>query len=260
MPPPFFNTITLGSAGPPLVLLHGWGQSAAGLLPLGKLLSRTHSVYLVDLPGFGQSPRPEEDWDTVAYAAHLRTHLLGMGLERVHLLGHSFGGRVSLRLASAHPEMVAGLILMDAAGLPARRSLKKRVRMQYVRLLGKLARLVDGLLKTSLTEAFRQRYGSSDYKAAGALRGILVKTVNEDQTEQARSITSPTLLVWGERDEQTPVEMAERFQALVRNTRLVVLPGRGHFPYLLSDGTPAPEQCAHHILQFLNQVPLEPTP
>ena len=257
MSAPHFHTLTLGPPGlPPLVLLHGWGQTAAALLPLGRLLAHAYQIHAIDLPGFGGSPQPETDWDTVEYALHLREHLQAMGLERVHLLGHSFGGRVGMRLASAHPGQVAGLILMDAAGLPARRSLTKRIRSRYIRLLGKAAGWLDGLFSSDFKSMFRERYGSRDYKAAGALRGILVKTVNEDQTGQVRAIRSPTLILWGEQDDQTPVEMAGRLHALINDSRLVVLPGRGHFPYLLNDGTAAPEQCAHHILQFLKDVPL----
>lgn len=87
---------------------------------------------------------------------------------------------------------------------------------------------------------------SRDYRNAGELKNIFVKTVNEDLSEIAKHIECPVLLLWGEKDAETPVDIAKRYAALIPKSTLVVLPGKDHFPFL-NEGA---HLCAYHILRF----------
>ena len=243
----------MGKSGPPLLMMHGWGQNLESLRTLAELLSKHAQIHLIDLPGFGRSPAPEEDWDTIGYSERIFRYLQDNSLERVDLLGHSFGGRVSVRLASHHPERVRSVLLINSGGLkrqPGKGNLKSKV----VRVLGKTLKQVDKATGSKYYEGwFVSKFASPDYKNAGKLRNILVKSVNEDVSDDARKIAAPTFLLWGELDTETPLEMGQRFNSLIANSKLVVLPGKGHFPFT---GDSA-HLCARYIIEFLKSLPAD---
>lgn len=243
------NTTQSANTGNPILLLHGWGQTLQSLQPLGELLADSAQVHLIDLPGFGKSALPEGDWDTIEYAERILKYMDEKGLERVDLLGHSFGGRVSIRLASRYPNRVRSLVLINSGGLQRRRTLQQQVRVKLIKWL----RVFFGLIPVygpRLKEWHSDRFGSRDYKNAGPLRGTLVKTVTEDLAQEASRIQAPTLLIWGELDTETPVEMGYRYNQLIPNSKLIVLPGRDHF---LFRGEGA-HLCAYYVLKLLREV------
>src|SRR5947209_4810083 len=107
----------IGDKGNPLMMLHGWGHNLEALKPLGQHLAHHSKVYLVDLPGFGRSPMPNEVWDTFQYADALVRYMDEIGIKKTDLLGHSFGGKVALCLAIRYPHRVRNLVIMSASGL-----------------------------------------------------------------------------------------------------------------------------------------------
>src|SRR5262249_38904840 len=128
----------------------------------------------------------------------------------------------------------------------------KNVRAQLLKAASKWCKSLDRTFNSNLFEGwFVPRYGSRDYKSAGPMRNILVKTVNEDLSSQAKEIAIPVLLLWSGSDTETPVAIGERLHELMRNSKLVVLPGKDHYPFL---GESA-HLCAYHVLNFLNGLP-----
>lgn len=252
---PVLNAQKIGSSGHPILLMHGWGQSLHSLVALGELLGKTYQVHLIDLPGFGLSPAPTEDWDTKQYAECIYQYIKQNNLEKADLLGHSFGGRVAIRLTSAHPEIVRSMILINSGGLKRPLIGKRKLRSQYIGLLSKTIKQIDKTFGSKIFETwFVPRFASLDYRNAGSLRNILVKAVNEDVTEDALRIKNPSFILWGEKDQETPLESGERFHALISGSQFVVLPGKDHFPFL-GDGA---HLCARYILNFLKTLPENP--
>lgn len=255
---PNLHTVRLGAeevssaGGSPVLLLHGWGQNLECMRLLGDLLAKHYGVYLIDLPGFGKSERPETDWDTVEYATFMARFIEENNLGKVHLIGHSFGGRVGIRLACRYPDRVASLTLINSGGLKRVLKGKSLWRAKFIGWLGKAVKTADRTLGTKLFESwFAPKYGSRDYRNAGDLRNILVRTVNEDVTIDASKVPVRTFLLWGEKDDETPVEMGYRLTRLIPNSRLLVLPDKDHFPFI-DEGA---HLCAHYILDFLRQEP-----
>lgn len=245
---PPLNVVQIGNNGPPLLMLHGWGQSLNSLRPLGQLLSAYRKVYLIDLPGFGASPRPSEDWSTVEYAQRILQYIDDNNIECVDLLGHSFGGRICIRLASRYPNRFGRMVLIDAGGLQRALPISQIVRSYIVRDLRWLVKRLDMTFKTRFFDTwFVPRFASYDYLNAGAMRNTLVKTVNEDLSNEAAQITIPTLILWGDQDTETPPEMARRLHQYISNSELIFLPGKDHFPFL-GEGA---HLCASYIRQFL---------
>jgi pimeloyl-ACP methyl ester carboxylesterase len=244
------NAIELGTNGQPLVMLHGWGQNLQSLQPMGELLATQAKVHILDLPGFGKSPPPPEDWDTDRYADRIYQYLVDNGIESADMLGHSFGGRVSIRLAAKYPQQVRSITLINAGGLQRQRTLQQSLRSQWVRNM-RSAFKISPLYRDALLTWHTQKYGSRDYLNAGAMRGTLVKTVSEDLSELAKKITCPVLLLWGEADTETPVEMGRRYHSLFPNSQLITIPHRDHFMFQ-AEGS---HLCAYYVEKFLAQLP-----
>ncbi|MCP4922543.1 MAG: alpha/beta hydrolase [bacterium] len=233
---PSFFYDTLGDpAKTEVIWAHGWGQTHAAMKPLAESLKTLGYHYVLDLPGFGASPRPEEIWDTQDYADHIASWLKTLpppkkGIKRIWV-GHSFGCRVGIRLAATYPDLIDGLFLMGAAGLKKRRTFWETIAFKAKIYSYKVCKNLIVPLGVS-TDWLRKRFGSADYQSAGNMRDILVKTVSEDLTEVAKQVTCPVHLVFGEKDDQTPPEMGERFQRLMPNAQLSILPGQDHYSIL----------------------------
>jgi pimeloyl-ACP methyl ester carboxylesterase len=241
------NARTVGQ-GPPLLMLHGWGASSASFDPLSRLLAGAE-MHLLDLPGFGGSPPPPVPWDLNDYARCVLAYMDERGIQRASVLGHSFGGRIALRLAAQHPGRVDRMVLVNAAGIPRRRTLEQRARMAGIKLLRRVLRWAVPLVGRRALDWSSERFGSRDYKAAGLLRPTFVRVINEDQTAELGKITCPTLILSGGLDTETPPEMAQRFHAAIGGSRIVVLPNGDHF---MHEGDKA-QLCAHYIRGFFEE-------
>ena len=220
-------------AGSPVILLHGWGGRAAAMRPFIDWLGAECSVVALDFPGFGQSALPPTPWGVGDYARSLVLFLDTFGLATCAVVGHSFGGRVAIKLAATAPERVAKLVLVDSAGLRPRTTPGQSI----VSAALKCARLVLsapglGAVRGRAERMARARLGSEDYREAGPLRETFVRVIAEDLRPLLPQIRAPTLLLWGELDDQTPVSDARIMEREIPDSGLVVLRGAGHFCYL----------------------------
>lgn len=221
--------------GPPVVLLHGWGAHSGLMWPLVERLAPLgYRCYVPDLPGFGQTPPPPEAWSVFDYAAWVLALLEANGLERVHLFGHSFGGRLGLILGAEHPERLVKMALADSAGVRPKPSTTGSLRLKVYRAaLNALRGAGLQAQAERLRGWYGSRYGSADYKAAaGVMRETFVKVVNEDLLPYAARVKVSTLLFWGDRDADTPLEQGRLLERTIPDAGLVVWEGAGHYSYL----------------------------
>lgn len=215
--------------GPEAVLaLHGWRRTHADFAAVleGGFDGPSGPVAAValDLPGHGASPPPEAAWGSPEYAAALEPVLETMAAPVV-LLGHSFGGRVALHLASRRPDAVRGVVLTGVPQL-VRLGPAPRPAAGY-RAVRALARA--GLVPERLLEAARHRYGSTDYRAAeGVMREVLVTLVRERYEDALGALACPVELVVGSEDTAAPPAVAEAAARLLADAQVRVLPGVGH--------------------------------
>jgi pimeloyl-ACP methyl ester carboxylesterase len=220
----------------PIVILHGWGAHIEAVGPILSALDGASDLIALDLPGFGESDPPDRAWDTDAYARFMIHFLDELTVERAHLIGHSHGGRVSIALAADEPERVGRLLLVDSAGIPPKRGWRYRRRVAVAKL-GRLIGKIGGAPGRRLQERMRTRVASRDYlEASEAMRGTFRALVAADLTDRLSRIRASTLLVWGDRDDDTPLWMANRMEELIPDAGLVVLEGAGHYSYADSPG------------------------
>jgi len=228
------NYIAVGQ-GEPVVLLHGWGSSILPYRQLIDLLSRKYFVIALDLPGFGQTEEPKRPFAVDDYVDFVLAFLEQFSLEKLSLVGHSYGGRIIIKMANRElPFAIDKIVLIDSAGIKPQVTKKKSFK-QTVYKLGKwfanlalIKKLFPGLL-----EKLRVTFGSADYAAASPMmRQCLVKAVNEDLTDLLPGIKRPTLLVWGENDTATPLTDAKKMEELIPGAGLAVIRNAGHFSFV----------------------------
>lgn len=208
---------------PALVFLHGWGQNIAMMEPIANPFANTHRIIILDLPGFGKSDEPDSAWTIFDYAKMLASLLEKLKIDNPTLIGHSFGGKISIAYAKNYP--VSKLVLLAS---PYKVKIKEP--STKVKILKKL-KTVPGLNK--LAESMKKHLGSTDYKNASPLmREILVKHVNTDLTNDAAKIKCPTLLIWGTNDEAVPYSDAQELEKIIANCGLVTYEGCTHYAYL----------------------------
>lgn len=220
--------------GSPLLLLHGWGTSQELFAPVLPALESGRTLILPDLPGFGETPAPPAAWSVHDYARWVIALLDRLGVTTCDVIGHSNGGRIAIALAAEHPARFAKVVLVDSSGIRHAPSLRQRLRVRTYKLLRAIerARIVPAWLRERAA-ARANRRGSSDYRAAsGAMRGTLVRLVNEDLTPMLGRIKASVLLIWGAHDEDTPLSDARVMERLIPDAGLVVFENAGHYSYL----------------------------
>jgi len=231
-----------------LIFGHGWGQSGSAFQPLAEILKPFWASSLIDFPGFGKSALPPETWGTAEYADAVAEWLGALPAAKFVWVGHSFGARVGIQLAARHPGLITAMVLIAGAGLQRKRSLLERAQMNARVTTFKVAKRF--VREGPQLDRLRQRFGSADYRQAGAMRSVFLRAVREDLTNEAKRVDCPTLLVYGTRDTETPPEMGERLQSLIPRAELALLDGFTHLN-ILTEGR---HQVAMRIRRFLEQI------
>lgn len=218
-----------------VVLLHGWGS---GIKPFDALIAQVEKGYKVvalDMPGFGLSDEPKEPWDVSRYVKLVKEFISGFSAEKVILLGHSFGGRVIIKMMNEElPFSVEKIILVDSAGVKPEATTKQKINTYTYKTGRKIMETAPmRKLFPDAVENMRNSRGSEDYRAASPMmRQTLVKVVNEDLTEYMPAIKVPVLLIWGEHDTATPLADAKIMEKLMPAAGLATIPNAGHYSFL----------------------------
>ena len=182
-----------------------------------------HHLVIIDLPGFGESDEPDYAWSLEDYVEMIHSLLQEIKIEKPNIIGHSFGGKLTLIYATKYE--VDKIMLLAS---PYKVKIKKP--SLKVRLLKK-AKSIPGL--GGLAEKMKNHLGSTDYKNASPLmKEILVKHINTDLTEEVKKITCPTFIIWGTNDEAVPVSDAYELEKLIKDSGLAIYEGCTHYAYL----------------------------
>lgn len=209
--------------GKTLVFLHGWGQNIAMMKPVADPFEQDFDLLIVDLPGYGNSSEPTYPWTVTDYVECIHQLLKKLKIKKPTLIGHSFGGKISLLYASKYD--VDKLVLFAS---PFKKEIKKD--NLTVKIL-KSAKKVPVLNKL---ESFAKKHiGSTDYRnASDMMRKILVNTVNFDITEEVKKINCPTIIIWGTNDEAVDIKRAYELEQLIPDAGLIVYENCTHYAYL----------------------------
>ena len=226
------------------ICLHGWQRTHkdfAKLAEFGNL-----SLLALDLPGFGQSPAPPIGWSTQDYAMLVNEVIDEVGGPLI-VIGHSFGGRVAVRLADHYPQQVRGLILSGVPLLQNRNSSRVAGPKLGYRMIRSLNR--HGVIGEERMEKARRKYGSLDYRnSTGVMREVLVKAVNESYDDSLGRIKCPVRLLWSDNDMEAPFELAIELTRRFPSWKLTTISGAGH---LIPSGSP--DALSQELVALLEQ-------
>lgn len=224
---------SIAGEGKPLLFLHGWGGSRKSFSPVIEHLPRTYKMITLSIPGFGESPEPDVAWSVQDYA-DLVSAFLDAKLtpeERAQLLcvTHSYGGRLAGKI-----KKFKKLVQIASAGIKPERTVGYHVRLAGYKFLKFLANIpVAGMLFRRPHLAHRRLRGSDDYQnASPVMQRALTMAVNHDQRKDFAEITCPTLIIWGDADTTTPIEMGRTMEQLIKDSAMVVYPEATHQVYL----------------------------
>ena len=228
--------INVAGEGSPVLLLHGWGCSNEIFKQIQAVLATSYKTYNFDFPGFVKSDEPTEVWGTEEYTRMVEQFVKENHIERPALVGHSFGGRISIIFASRNE--TSRVVLVDAAGIKPKRPFKYYWKVYTFKTMKWLCNtFLPKKTAQAIIDKRRKGAGSSDYNnASPKMRAILSKVVNEDLTPLLPKIKAPTLLFWGNMDTATPLSDAKKMEKLIPDAGLVVAHGTGHFSFLENPG------------------------
>lgn len=219
----YYEITNCNAKGVPILFLHGWEGSTLSFSFFAKYLKQ--KCILIDFPPFGKSSQPQTQLYVKDYKDMVCALLKHLGIKKVFVVAHSFGGRVAIEM-SATSKIVKKMILTGCAGLK-RKTLKKTFKLFLYKSQKFLAKI-----KLYPRSKLLNR-GSLDYqKLTPQMKKTFVNIVNYDQKDILKFISAPTLLVWGNLDKETPICFTKIFKKHIKDCEVIVFKGHGHFAYI----------------------------
>lgn len=236
----------------PILILHGWNLSGEKFLPLVQELEKEgYKVYHPDLPGFGKIKFTKTSWFLSDYVDFVKKFLEKNKLNKIILIGHSFGGRIAIKFTAQNPNLLAALILTGTPGINP----VPKVKVQIFLIVAKLGKLVFSLpILSSLRDLFRKfiyraASASDYYNTNDYMLETFRNTVRESLLSYMSQINIPTLLLWGAEDKMVPLSIAKKMNDIIKNSKLAVINDAKH-------GVPwtYPKEFADELEKFLNNL------
>lgn len=219
----------LHGKGKTILLLHGWGDSAASFKKITAALSTHHKVIALDLPGFGTSQAPPDSWGLDDYAYFVANFLGKIEAEKlIGILGHSNGGAIAIRGMARGWLSTDKLILLASAGIRG----EYKGRLKAFRLLAKAGKALTKPLPKAVKHRLRKKVYTtigSDMLVAEHLQETFKRIVTDDVRADASHLAIPTLIIYGDKDDLTPKRYGELFHEAISGSKLEIVTGAGHF-------------------------------
>jgi len=211
-----------------VVFLHGWGSQA---LHFAETLKKCDNFIAIDLPGFGSSEAPEKAWGILDYAIFLDNFLKKINLGNLILVGHSFGGSVIIKYGSLNKK-VKKIILISSAGT-RRKSLRTVLCGVFAKIFKVFFNLPGlGVLKNKARRKLYKAIGSEDYINSRELKETYKKIIKEDLKEDLKRIKAETILIWGDKDKETPIKDGLIMNKLIKKSKMFAIKNAGHYVFL----------------------------
>jgi pimeloyl-ACP methyl ester carboxylesterase len=221
-------------SGEPVVLLHGLAGSARWWRRNVAALAEKHTVYLVNFPGFGSFRRHGLHFTLADGADWLAEWIDAAEVAPCHVVAHSMGGYLTIRLAARRPDLVRRLVLVAPAVIAGSRP----IQAYPFALVAAAFAASPTFLPLLALDSLR----AGPLTILRAARRLLA----DDVKEELQAIIAPTLMVWGARDPLVPPSLGPLMQANLPHASMLVLPGAGHVPQY-----DRPYQFNEAVLAFL---------
>ena len=217
------------------VFLHGWAQDYKSLFFCQNYLK--NSALFIDFPPFGKSEKTLKDWTIFTYTTMVVSLCEHLNIHKVNLIGHSFGGRVSILFSCFCKSRVKKLVLVDSAVLKPKRKLSYYIKVSNYKIRKKLHLDIS-------------KYGSCDYLALdNNMRKVFNNIVKTNLDDFLENIEAETLIVFGEKDKVTLLYMAKKFKTKMKKSRIKIIPNGSHFCFLDNRYL-----FIHYLKEFLEEI------
>lgn len=216
-----------------ILILPGWGDTRKTFDCLINWLQEDFTIYIIDYPGFGNSPFPNHDLTIYDYTNIIRNFMTDTNIINPIIIAHSFGGRIATLLTGYYKEKIDKLIFIDIASIKRKKSIKVWLKEKTYKLLKLIKKILPKKLKDKYHQKLLKLFGSKDYKSLPEqMLTTFRNVVNEDLRYYLPYIENETLLIWGEKDIDTPLKDAKLIQKKIKNSALIIYPNATHYSYL----------------------------
>ena len=214
-----------------ILILPGWGHTRPTYYSLIKFLQKKYTVYIIDYPGFGYSNIPNNDLTIYDYSSMIYNFIISMNIDPI-IIAHSFGGRIVSILCSKYNLKVKKLILFDVAGIK-HFNLKVFLKQKLYKLLKRLIYLLPKKKKYIYHKKLLKLFSSTDYQSIpSSMKKTFRNIINEDLRNHYKQINCDTLIIWGEKDLDTPLKDAYYLRKIIKKSELIIYQDSYHFSYL----------------------------
>jgi len=222
-----------GNQDKTILILPGWGNNRTTFYNMIHFFKEDYTIYIIDYPGFGNSPTPNKDLTIYDYTNIIRNFMEKNNIKNPIIIAHSFGGRIATLLTGYYKEKIDKLIMIDTAGIKPNKTLKQFIREKTYKFLKKIIRFFPKLKQQIIRQKLINHFASSDYQSLpNHMHQTFKNIVNEDLKDYLKEISSETLILWGKLDEDTPLKYGIKTNILIKDSALIIFPYAHHFSYL----------------------------
>lgn len=222
-----------GSGKENILILPGWGDNRRTFDYLISCFKALFNIYIIDYPGFGKSNFPNKDLTMDDYVNLIIDFMKINNIENPIIIAHSFGGRIAIALSGKMNIKIKKIVLIDSAGIKPKKPFALKLKQSFYKILKKFKYILPKKYKDKYISFLIRLFGSSDFKNLDKnIRKTFINIVNTDLKDYLKYIKSPTLLIWGLDDYDTPIKDAYIMEKEIPDSGLVVLENASHFSYL----------------------------
>ena len=221
---------TYGNSNKTILILPGWGNTRSTFINIINLLKDKYKIYIIDYPFFGNSPLPNKELTIYDYSELIYNFIIHNKINNPIIIAHSFGGRIASILSNKIK--VNKLILIDVAGIK-RFNLKVFMKNKVYKLLKLLTYLLPKSTQLKVRNTLLLKFSSTDYlNIPSIMKNTFKNIIKEDLRKYYKSIKTETLIIWGEKDLDTPLKDGIYLNKIIKNSGLIIYKNSNHFSYL----------------------------
>lgn len=204
------------------MFLHGYLSDGKAFVMQERFFNGIYRCFAPDLVGFGENKEMPFAYSLDDYIASVKEYMQQNGIVKPDVIAHSFGARIAVKMASLDKDIFGKIIITGGAGLKPKRKLNYFIK-----------KIKFSVLKKFVKREKLKKYYSSDYLALSPImRESFKKIISEHLDENAKVVENKVLLVYGEKDTETPLYMAKRYKNYIKNSTLKIIKEEGHFCFL----------------------------
>ena len=222
-----------GNKNKNILILPGWGNTRETFYHIINHFKENYTIYIMDYPGLGNSPIPTKTLTIYDYAELIKKFMKKLNIINPLIIAHSFGGRITALLLGYYKLKIDNIILIDVAGIKHKKTLIQWLKEKTYKLSKKIVNIFPKIKQESFNKKLLKIFASKDYNALPpTMHNTFKNIIREDLTKYYKNINSNTLIIWGEKDQDTPLKDGKKINKLINNSAIIIIKKATHYSYL----------------------------